>query len=55
MLEAIAPKTHTKSLHHKSETVDLRKQECFKGFLPILSLILPEGETYDLNLDWSFS
>jgi hypothetical protein len=55
MLEIIAPKTSQKSLHHKSEFIDLRKQERFKGFLPILSLTLPGGKTYDLSLDWSFS
>ena len=55
MLEIIVPKTSQKSKHHKSEVLDLRKQECFKGSLPILSLTLSGGKTYDLNLGWSFS
>ena len=56
MLEIISPKIPQKGLRHgKGGVLDLRKQSCFKGFLPILSLFLPGGKTYDLNLDWRFS
>lgn len=42
-------------LGHKSTILDLRNEEMWKGFLPILSTFFVTDGTYDLTTDWDFS
>lgn len=42
-------------LGHKSTILDLRGDEKWKDFLPIISVFIPTDGTYDLTTDWDFS
>ena len=40
---------------HASSVWDMRKDEAWKNFLPMLNTFYPTGESYDLTTEWDFS